>query len=1503
MKRKILSTLLALCMALTLLPVQALAVAADYTTGKDTAVQKAASLLTADSGGLDGEGTAETPYLIRSDADLKLFRDIVNGYDGQPQNTAACARLEADIVLNDGTFNDAGQYTPVESGKAPYPWEPIGTKDKPYTGTFDGNGKTISGLKVGNATSAGLFGYTNGATIRNMAVSGYVTGKTYAGGIVGHATDGSIEGCVSLCRVSPDGSGGGDVYAGGIVGYYYTTATNSIAVKNCANLRKISASASGSGSCHVGGIVGQIAQCQVRNCYNVGDVTGTAPITANVASIAGSGVPPALVQEACWLTGTAGKVTGPGVTSMNVFDMSKAEFANGTALSKLQGSGAWEKTGYIAAVGMYLPLLSWQTPDTPDITGSGTKDDPYLIYTAEGLDAFRKEVDKSVTVNRAHAKLMADIVLNDGTFDENGNYTKGASGKDAKKWTPINGYFVESFDGNGCTISGLYVNGGDSGRNAGLFSCIVGGAVKNVAVTGYVRGTVRAGGIAGYATGGSIEGCVNLCRVSASGSGYESGYAGGIVGLLDPSGNDPDSSIRNCANWGAISASDGLDDNAHAGGIAGGAGLDSEFTIANCYSVGMVSSDSAIHGICGSADTSNSYYLTKTVENDPTGFDPYRKEKDDFANGNVLTWLQDGDPSVWTKTGYVAAVDMIVPLLSWQKADTFPINTADDLKEFREMVNGGIAGLCGKLMANIDLGSETWEPIGNADNPYSGTFDGNGKTISGLNVTGGDYAGLFGYTEGATIRNMAVSGTVKGTKYAGGIVGYAKGGTIEGCVNQCLVSASGSEAYAGGIVGYLTDGSAVKNCANLKAISADGSKAYAGGIAGYMVEMNNRRPEISSCYNVGSITGTTKTGTVRTGSIAGCANYSKITNCRWLLGTAEQIARDFSSDDDNMKYAKSRAQFADGTELDSLKGGNPDSPWTKTGYLAAAGMTVPLLDWQTADDHTHNTDGVLGGCTCGLLPEGKGAKADAPYEIKDADDLKAFRDLVNCDKFSNSFEKARCARLTNDIVLNDGAFDEKGNYTKGASGNDAEMWEPIDTYTGTFDGDGHTIKGLYVTPKEGMIRGLFAVVRDGTIQNVTVTGYVSAKTAVGGIVGEVSATDKSVTIKNCVNHCTVRSTGGSDAGGIVGNLYEGTLEISDCANYGTVISDRSSAGGIVGYCPFDEENKISFQRCLNTGRVEGASSSGGIAGYINAESSLTDCFNTGAVTGTNSDALTGGIVGSFGRCTAAMEYCYSVGAASGGLIGSLFDNNALTATNCYWLEGTADKGIIGKPSQETDVSAKTKTQFADGTVLKLLVNKRADSPWADECQYFVAAGMILPVFKGYSHTHSGGTATCKDKAVCEVCGAEYGALDPDDHVGGTELKNAKAATCTEKGYTGDTCCKGCGTKLSNGKDIPSAGHSLKHVPAKAATRQAEGNIEYWYCDGCGKYFSDQAASKEIAKADTVVAKKSGSGGSSGSAAEKTVKSGSTGDAGIALYGVMALLSLTGGAWLTGRKRK
>ena len=114
--------------------------------------------------------------------------------------------------------------------------------------------------------------------------------------------------------------------------------------------------------------------------------------------------------------------------------------------------------------------------------------------------------------------------------------------------------------------------------------------------------------------------------------------------------------------------------------------------------------------------------------------------------------------------------------------------------------------------------------------------------------------------------------------------------------------------------------------------------------------------------------------------------------------------------------------------------------------------------------------------------------------------------------------------------------------------------------------------------------------------------------------------------------------------------------------------------------------------------------------------------------------------------------------------------------------------------------------------------------------------------------HTGGKANCHAKAMCEVCKAEYGEKNPANHDGGTELRNARAATYTSTGYTGDTYCKGCNTKLSSGTVIPKLSSGAP-APVKPA------------------------------------------------APGKTVQSGKTGDAGVALYAGMALLSLTGCAWL------
>lgn len=172
------------------------------------------------------------------------------------------------------------------------------------------------------------------------------------------------------------------------------------------------------------------------------------------------------------------------------------------------------------------------------------------------------------------------------------------------------------------------------------------------------------------------------------------------------------------------------------------------------------------------------------------------------------------------------------------------IRTASDLQTFAANVNGGktYSGENVYLLNDISLTSE-WTPIGTSTNPFKGTFEGLGHKISGLNVSGSDYQGLFGYVQGGSIRDVAVSGSVSGGNYVGGICGYLNGGEISSC--YCEANVSGA-TYTGGICGYSTD-------------------------------------FIKDCNVIGSVTSTTSTGQVNIGGIAGFTSGTMI--CCYMAGT------------------------------------------------------------------------------------------------------------------------------------------------------------------------------------------------------------------------------------------------------------------------------------------------------------------------------------------------------------------------------------------------------------------------------------------------------------------------------------------------------------------------------------------------------------------------------------------------------------------------------------------
>ena len=586
----------------------------------------------------------------------------------------------------------------------------------------------------------------------------------------------------------------------------------------------------------------------------------------------------------------------------------------------------------------------------------------------------------------------------------------------------------------------------------------------------------------------------------------------------------------------------------------------------------------------------------------------------------------------------------------------------------------------------------------------------------------------------------------------------------------------------------------------------------------------------------------------------------------------------------------------------------PEDTTDKTIVWTSSDKTIATVKDGTVTAVKAGTATITAACgeakaTCAVTVKAPVAPAqkDGVYQIGTADELVWFAKQVN------GGSTAISGVLTAEIDLN--GFD----------------WTPIGSsakkFSGSFDGAGHTIKNLtidYQTVKSGerLYLGLFGYA-EGTkdnraaIKNLTVQGSVNAGSEfsvysgnVAGVVACGSYVDVSGVISRV--NVTVDAKVGSacGVGGLAGVLINSTA--TNCGSEGNV----SGVKNLGGLCY--EFYAGTMTGCYNTGAVSGSGTCvGGIMGYAK-QAAIKDVYNTGAVSTTKN--LVGGLVGemekssltngySTGKITVSESGGSSVGAAVGW---------ADTLSNVYYLEGTSEKGV----GRDGTAAAKT----------------------ADELKAKAMPAALGNGFKRDLGNINGGypvlswqTSDCK-------------------HTGGIEIKDAKDATCTENGYTGDTCCKGCGAKLESGKVIPAAGHKggtatckdkavcevcrqpygeldkgnhadLKKVDAKKATYTKEGNITYWYCDGCGKYYSDAEATREITKADTVIPKKthssnsgstgtgSGSGntnsGSTGSGADvkKGVQSSKTGDAGVALYAAMSLLSLTGGAVVLGRKRK
>ena len=567
---------------------------------------------------------------------------------------------------------------------------------------------------------------------------------------------------------------------------------------------------------------------------------------------------------------------------------------------------------------------------------------------------------------------------------------------------------------------------------------------------------------------------------------------------------------------------------------------------------------------------------------------------------------------------------------------------------------------------------------------------------------------------------------------------------IEGCQAISNSSNSSNSSNGGGVhlsnnTRFTLSGSAViQNCTATN--SASPGEAYGGGVSAACVK------EITLADSA---------------RIAGCT----AANGSGLYITGSQLPGY------GILYANSGSVYGD-----VVLGDTNDGPGTITGsggtvfngkVTVTPGSTIEsgTFNGEVINNGTINGGTFSGGITgTPALATGSGTETD-PYQIGTAEGLKWFRDKVN--NATKLEDTQICAELTEDIDLN------------------GEAWTPIGigdafyagtpSYSGTFDGKGHTIKNLSIDSSAHYV-GLFGYVYGGTIRNLTVSGSVKGSEHTGGIAGAANGG----TFENCANQCAVQ---GGTTGGIIGfATEEGILIVRDCYNVGSITTTTgNSVGGIIGQC-------------------------------INTSGTIRNCYNAGTVTGT---------------------------ASVGAIIGNPVSDRIY---NCYYLDGS----VIRNGNGDNVSISKTATEFADGTVLALLkTGERANNadPWDTTCKYLESAGMTLPVLARQNltvHAHVWSTYTTDTAAKTHTRSCACGVAE-------TEACTITPATCKD-----GSACAVCGQQYGG----PDTGKhaDLQHFPAVAATTDAEGNKEYWYCGDCGKYFADAAATREITRADTVTAK-------------------------------------------------
>lgn len=927
---------------------------------------------------------------------------------------------------------------------------------------------------------------------------------------------------------------------GGITGRNSGIASYTGTIIHCYSLAYVKATTTtGRG----GGLAGENYYGTIVHCYASGGVSVPG---SNGGGLIGYATGDS-VGCCFWNTETSAQLSSQGGTGITIEEMRTATTYTNAGWDF---SNIWSITdGYCYP---YLLPAAQDPPPNPD---------PFTILNLQELDSIRY-------FTHGHYILGRDL-----DFSNDSCYAQ-LSGWEAVKTTMTtgNGFepigntttkFTGRFDGNGFRLTHLYIDR-PAADNVGLFGCVGGAGI--ITNTGLIQSNVTGRNFTGVVAGYN-EGTISSCY--SNGYLVANSYLGGITGKNDGQSSLRTGKVSDCYSQAYIAA---LAATSRAGGLIG---ENYYGTVLNCYSSGGVGALSNGGGLIGnnSYGTVNSSFwnMETSAQLSSAGGTPVTMEE--MKSASTFTSAGWDFSNVWSITDQVT--------YPWLKdnvqvpppaPDPIIITTIQELDSMRYLLHGHY-----RLGNELDFNNDSsyahipgWEsykyslttgngflPVGTSAQPFTGLLDGAGFSIKNLfiNRPSENSVGFFGVLGGAgEVRKTGVKdANVTGNQLVG-IVSGTNEGTISMCYSSGLVY---GYTQAGGLAGYVTGLSGNRKGMIINSYCmADviGTNIRIGGITGYLYYGTLR-----NCYSTGSVSGFTTVG-----GLVGGSNMGVVDSCFW-----------------NVESSSQNSSMGGGRGLTTLE------MMTDSTFIQA------LWDFSTiwAIDH---------GISYPWLQSNVQTPLPAPdpieiFSIQDLDSIRhrpfgGYRLMKNLDFNSDTcYEHHAGWESFKAAMISDSGFIPIGNQSL--------------HFTGLFDGNGHTIRNLYINRPGTDFVGLFGYFSGtGTINHLALE-YVSitGKDYTGCVTGYNSGS-----IEECYSSGIVR--GNNFTGGIAGKC-DGLLPnnsglISNCYSLATVAGNQKT-GGIAGQLYY-----ANIEHCYAAGGVTGASEAGGLIGAVNMGTVVNSCWNS-----------------------------------------------------------------------------------------------------------------------------------------------------------------------------------------------------------------------------------------------------------------------------------------------------